>query len=104
MSLSIVTEFVEGKTPADGVAMERPLRKVFSQLVATIAETLHYAHIRGLVHRDVKPANILLDKEDKPYLADFGLALKDEDYGRGRGLAGIVAGKESGGPRRETPG
>ena len=41
--------------------------------MATVAEALHYAHTRGLVHRDVKPANILIDASGKPYVADFGL-------------------------------
>ena len=52
------------------------------------AEALHYAHTRGVVHRDIKPANILIDASGKPFLADFGLALKDEYFGIGGGLAG----------------
>ena len=43
-------------------------------LVAELAEALQYSHDRGIVHRDVKPANILLDETGRPFLADFGLA------------------------------
>ena len=43
-----------------------------------------------MVHRDVKPANILIDTEGRPYIADFGLALRDEDFGKGPGDAGTI--------------
>ncbi len=61
------------------------------EVVARIAEALHYAHKKGVVHRDVKPANILLDDGGIPYLGDFGLALRDDEYGQGAGLAGTVS-------------
>src|SRR5262249_26670904 len=62
-----------------------------SILVATVAEALHYAHKRGLVHRDVKPGNVLTDQSGTAYLADFGLALSDENYGKGGGITGTPA-------------
>ncbi len=54
-----------------------------AELVATVAEALHYAHKQGLVHRDVKPGNILIDNDGKPYVVDFGLALREENIGKG---------------------
>ena len=44
------------------------------QILEKICRALHYAHEKGIVHRDIKPANIMLDRNFEPYLADFGLA------------------------------
>jgi len=87
----VVSKLIEGSDLAARMGQARPSFRDSAELVATIADALHYAHTRGLVHRDIKPANILIDASGKPCVADFGLALKDEDFGKGGGLAGTPA-------------
>src|ERR1700722_715823 len=57
----IVSKYIEGSTLAEKVKTDRPTFGEAAELVATIAEALHYAHRKGLVHRDIKPGNILID-------------------------------------------
>src|SRR5215470_557854 len=87
----VVSKLIEGSDLAVQIGERRLSLRDSAELVATVAEALHYAHTRGLVHRDIKPANILIDAAGKPYVVDFGLALKEEDFGKGGGLAGTPA-------------
>ena len=70
----IVSKYVEGSDLATWLTHSRLTPAEAAELVATVSEALHHAHTHGLVHRDVKPGNILLDKTGKPFVVDFGLA------------------------------
>ncbi len=87
----IVSKYIKGSTLAERIKSNRPSVAEAAELVATAAETLQYAHKQGIVHRDVKPGNILLDASGKPFVADFGLALREQDVGKGSRFAGTPA-------------
>jgi serine/threonine protein kinase/tetratricopeptide (TPR) repeat protein len=59
----------------DEVTQQRPMSvRQAAELIAKVARTVHYAHEHGILHRDIKPGNILLDAKGEPHLTDFGLA------------------------------
>jgi serine/threonine protein kinase/formylglycine-generating enzyme required for sulfatase activity len=87
----IVSKFIEGRTLAERIKEQWPTFAEAERLIATVAEALHHAHQRGVVHRDVKPGNILLDLAGRPYVADFGLALRETNFGTGPCSAGTPA-------------
>src|SRR5215471_9683607 len=67
-------KFIEGGQ-LDEVVTRSPMSiRQAVELVAKVARTVHYAHERDILHRDIKPGNILLDKKGEPHLTDFGLA------------------------------
>jgi TolB-like protein/Tfp pilus assembly protein PilF/predicted Ser/Thr protein kinase len=67
-------KFVEGGQ-LDEVVRRTPISiRPAAELIAKLARTVHYAHEHGILHRDIKPGNILLDAKGDPHLTDFGLA------------------------------
>ena len=87
----IVSKFISGTNLANLLRRRRPDIRQSVQWVERIADALQHAHKRGLVHRDVKPSNIVIDEQGKPYITDFGLALPERDVGRGPQYAGTPA-------------
>ena len=67
-------KFVEGGQLDEVVRRKSMSVRQAAELIAKIARTVHYAHEHGILHRDIKPGNILLDAKGEPHLTDFGLA------------------------------
>src|SRR6266498_4136876 len=67
-------KFIDGGQLDELVKREpMPIRRAV-ELIAKVARTVHFAHEHGILHRDIKPGNVLLDTKGEPHLTDFGLA------------------------------
>lgn len=87
----LAIEYVNGKS-LDALVSESPLSPSDSaQLVTRLAQALGYAHDHSIVHRDIKPQNIVLDQDGTPKIVDFGLA-KLLEQGTGQTIDGTVMG------------
>ncbi len=84
-------KFIEGGSLA---SQRRGDPRAAARLVATVARAVHFAHQGGILHRDLKPHNILLDADGLPHVTDFGLARRITGSG-GQTLSGAVVGTPS---------
>lgn len=87
----VVSKYIDGTDLATRLRQSQPSVHESVELIITVAEALHHAHKQGLVHRDIKPGNILLDHKGLPFVGDFGLALREQDVGHGSRYAGTPA-------------
>ncbi len=76
----LVMDFIDGQTLADLLAAEGRLpESEVLRIFGPIAEALDYAHSKGVVHRDVKPSNIMIRRDGAPVIMDFGVAREAKD-------------------------
>ena len=88
----LVSRFIDGSTLGKYLTLKHLSLQDRIRLLIPVARALHHAHERGLVHRDIKPDNILIQESDGcPFVADFGLAIREEDYREQSKLAGTPA-------------
>ena len=71
-NISIVTEFITGETLNNKLSELNFTTKL--NILKDIAKVLEYMHVNNIIHRDLKPENIILDKNNKPYLIDYGIS------------------------------
>ncbi len=76
-TLYIVSDLIDGVTLSDRLTNGPYPPREAAELLATAADALHHAHEAGVIHRDLKPQNIMLDGQGQPHLMDFGLAKRE---------------------------
>lgn len=88
----LAMEYVEGVDLGAWQAQERPSARRVLQLLGTLARAVHHAHLRGVIHRDLKPDNILVDPVGEPKILDFGVARALDDDSAGMTQHGQLVG------------
>ncbi len=78
----VVSKYIDGMDLAAQIQRARPTATQSVQWIVNLADALRTAHKQGIVHRDVKPQNVIVDANMQVYLVDFGLALRDEEVGK----------------------
>lgn len=73
----IVSEFIRGVSLAEWLTERQLSTREAAELCAQVADAIHHAHESGVIHRDLKPHNIMLDDDRNPHLMDFGLARRE---------------------------
>ncbi len=78
----IAMELVQGQTLGEWRRKNAPSLRQQVKVLRTVALAVHYAHQHGVLHRDLKPGNVLVDDQQRPFVTDFGLALAQDHEDR----------------------
>ncbi len=73
----IVSELIRGESLTEWAETEKPSEKELAEIIKKVARAIHQAHEKGVIHRDLKPRNIIVDSEGEPHITDFGLAKRE---------------------------
>src|SRR5689334_23939965 len=72
----IAMEYVQGLSLSEWTTQRRPPLRAQVRVLRDVAYAVHHAHQAGILHRDLKPKNVLIDSHDRPWVTDFGMAKK----------------------------
>jgi serine/threonine protein kinase len=92
----IAMEFVDGVPLSDWVEQKRPSLRSRVRMLRDIAVAVHHAHQAGILHRDLKPKNVLVDANGRPFVTDFGMAKRLPGDGTGSSVSGYSSSSGSG--------
>lgn len=84
-------KLIRGEALSERIDSYRSKPREAARLIQVLADAVHYAHQRGILHRDLKPGNILVDENEVPYVTDFGLAVRMRHDERAT-IPGLAAG------------
>jgi WD40 repeat protein/tRNA A-37 threonylcarbamoyl transferase component Bud32 len=76
-TIFISSQFIDGADLSQWLKVHRLTPREAAELMVKIARAVEHAHQRGVIHRDLKPGNILMDQQGEPHIADFGLARRE---------------------------
>ena len=85
-------ELIDGVSLDQFVETRRLTQRLVLKLMCIVCKAVHHAHVHGVVHRDLKPGNIIVTPKGKPIIVDFGLALSERDGGARITNTGDIAG------------